>query len=1151
MALPGQTFTNGVSNFIFGQNAPPNYTTNTFENTPAIQNLVKQAGITLMRVAINDGAADSEINARAQACANAGCAMLVILPHNDLTFNQHMVTLLGNRCNLYELSNEPDLNNITWQQYLSYWNNQIPALRQINPNAAFGGPALGVFSNVSSYLVPWLNGCKTSGVLPDFVSYHEYPCYQISQSACQPKGPNIGNDGASLRTTVTNTLGHAVPIACTEWNIDPTSNPPAYTTQSSFVQPWFQAAYQSFVTNKIDIACCFDVGMGDSYRDMISTSTFQPQADYQPIQAAIQQYLGSGSSGGGGGGGGGGPNPLLVGPDTPIGICQGTKNNAAIPSQFLTDMQAMHVSWLRWQPYANAIETSQGSYNWGALDGNVQACNKAGINLILTVLFPPSWGSSGGVPTPQWTLKFAQAMASRYDGTHGFGKIQGIELGNEDYGFPDDPTSLANTMNYCYPVLKKAYPNLIVGPGAALHRSTSKIQSWFRTLWAKAAGNFDYANFHYYAQNNNSSDPSVDGGSNFMSFPRLLQTMQQTASSAGHKNFPIWITETGWPVNTNYGYASNYLVSQQTQWNYLKYELDQLQGLNQPAKFFVYCLSYANSPPSSGIGTSQGMSLWQNGGPGRLIAFTGVMNYSKNWGSGSSSGGSSGGGGSGGSTTGIHDFRMRAGLRFGSANGLVDFRMRAGLRTTGMLTTRDFKMRAGIAGTTGSASISDTFLRPEQVQWGNASDGGDNWVQAGGTAAQTIVSTPGGQVVASDTFARANRSGFGPASDGETWTVQVGSGTLSISGNEGVIISTEADTDVQLGTQTLADFDLTCRMTIGNYGDIPGIQARFSMSGGNPVCYKLLWYTTKLHINKASGGVNTELASTAFGMDPLNYVWMRFAGSGTHLYGKAWKDGSAEPANWSLTLTDSSVSGPGGFALLGNTASGSSGVKFDHFQAAAYASAGQLTGATGLNTMRLGTEQLSDTELAVRFLVTQSGDIVGLTARDTSLTNFVRLRLASSQVQITEQTPSGGFAVLQSAALSISGSTLYWMKFRVQGTALSGKAWQDGQSEPDWLVSAATNDVTGPGQVGVSATLSASSDVAQFDHFTATVASTSPNPAQVTAVDFAMRAGIAPRPGVPTIDFAMRAGVADLIGEIVVTVYAAREGLILRTFPKS
>ena len=72
----------------------------------------------------------------------------------------------------------------------------------------------------------------------------------------------------------------------------------------------------------------------------------------------------------------------------------------------------------------------------------------------------------------------AQALAQRYDGNHGFGTIQGIELGGEDYDSVPNTSyvPLANTMNLCYPALKGAYPNphsRARGDGTAQHLTHS------------------------------------------------------------------------------------------------------------------------------------------------------------------------------------------------------------------------------------------------------------------------------------------------------------------------------------------------------------------------------------------------------------------------------------------------------------------------------------------------------------------------------------------------------------------------------------------------------------------------------------------------------------------------------------------------------
>lgn len=726
--LPGQkilTGPNGLqfSNFLFGSNMSQDFAANTSRNTPAIQKQIKAGNFQLMRCAIPAGSTNAYIDLTANACQAMGCAMLVILIHNNLAWNQSLVSYLGNRCLLYEFGNEPDLYPITGTQYLAFWNSQIPSLRSINPNAAFIGPVLGVFANLTSFCTPWLQGTLAAGTVADGFSYHVYPCTgDSSQSDCATKSTNYSKCFGQVDALVKSILGHSLPQCMTEWNIDASAPPQPYTQDPAFAGTWVTQALNNMAQAGFAMACQWDAagGAAGGQDDMISTqSPYSPQVEYQPIVNVISQYMGSPT------------NSRLVGPDTPVGITQGTKTNSALDPNFLSDMKTMGLRWLRWQPYANAIELSKGVYTWGNLDSVVKACNSAGVNLILTVLFPPAWGLlPNGVPSPSWTQAFATAMATRYDGNHGFGIIQGIELGNEDYGFPDDPTDLCNTMNLCYKPLKNAYPTLTIGPGAALHRNTSLITTWFQTLWSKSAGNFDYANFHYYTENNSSPDPSI-GGSTFSSYPQMLTIMQNAASSAGAPNFPIWITETGFPINSNGGFTAPYIVDQATQWNYIKYELDQSKALNQPAKVFLYTLSYLNTPPSQGVGNSHGMSLYQgiHGQPGSFAttAYTSLESYPENWGGGSNPG----------TTQRVKDAMMRVRIKMGSGTNTFDVLCRAGIRLPTNLDTKDVMCRANITG-----AASDTFQRAVGPSWGNASDG-ENWVQASGTATQSIVYSSG------------------------------------------------------------------------------------------------------------------------------------------------------------------------------------------------------------------------------------------------------------------------------------------------------------------------------------------------------------------------------------------------------------------------
>ncbi len=186
-----------------------------------------------------------------------------------------------------------------------------------------------------------------------------------------------------------------------------------------------------------------------------------------------------------------------------------------------------------------------------------------------------------------------------------------------------------------------------------------------------------------------------------------------------------------------------------------------------------------------------------------------------------------------------------------------------------------------------------------------------------------------------DSFTRANQSGFGTASDGETWTAS--GGTLSIASNKGVIVSDGADAHIQLGSQTGTNMIVQCLLSINNANDICGVEARFTAASGTS-CYKLLFYGADVHINKSVTGSGTNLANNGGFTMTLNTLYVfKISCVGTAIKGKVWANGTGEPG-WLMSVTDSSVAS-GGFALLGQTNGGSTGVQCSNFLAT---SAGSL-----------------------------------------------------------------------------------------------------------------------------------------------------------------------------------------------------------------
>jgi hypothetical protein len=301
--LPGQqiiTSSTGVqvSSYLWGSNVPPDYNSKNARNTAQIQALIKQAGFTLLRCAITANSSDSYIDQTAQACSNMGCAMLVILDFSKgIAWCQHLVQYLGSRCLLYEFRNEPDLGIASWSQYLSDWNSVIPVLRKLNPSAAFIGPTLGVYANVGSYLTPWLQGCVKSGVMPDGISFHNYPCTGTPDSAtCSTKSDRLGVSATKLDAVVQQIVGHSLPLCLTEWHINANPSSEPYMSDAAFIAKWTKEAIDGMVAANVAMACQFDAGSGaaSGKLDLVSTSNFQPGAMYGAMRERIAFYMGAG-----------------------------------------------------------------------------------------------------------------------------------------------------------------------------------------------------------------------------------------------------------------------------------------------------------------------------------------------------------------------------------------------------------------------------------------------------------------------------------------------------------------------------------------------------------------------------------------------------------------------------------------------------------------------------------------------------------------------------------------------------------------------------------------------------------------------------------------------------------------------------------------
>jgi len=248
LSLPGEeAWHGGVSSLLFGINQSFDWAGSNLENTTAAQQLLKQTGFTLIRTFFSEQhqgwpvhkgpTTDGDLELRFQAIENSGAQCLGVLyvlddPQFDssLKFLDHVLTFAESskpgvvRCRLWEYGNE--YGNMT--TYLKRWNHDIPYLRARHPEARFIGPVIA--GPYVDQMQKFLDGVKASGVLPDAVSYHDYPCYKspdyldtaADAAACDAMiNPQYASTIAEFRGMISTTLGKDVPLGITEWNVSP------------------------------------------------------------------------------------------------------------------------------------------------------------------------------------------------------------------------------------------------------------------------------------------------------------------------------------------------------------------------------------------------------------------------------------------------------------------------------------------------------------------------------------------------------------------------------------------------------------------------------------------------------------------------------------------------------------------------------------------------------------------------------------------------------------------------------------------------------------------------------------------------------------------------------------------------------------------
>jgi hypothetical protein len=307
--LPGaQRWDKLTSSYVFGTNDSIEYSSPNVDTLPSVQAYLRQGGLTLMRTWAYSNYSDASIQQRIATIDNSHMKCMMMLgTTSNLSWMEHVVSMLGSSCNMYEFGNEPDQanNHTNIAQVTSQWVADVPKLRALNPHAVFGGPAVSwsaaTDSSEGSYpseMAYFLAKTAAAKVRADFISYHDYPCLKATSTAqCLTMTPPDftwnWNQVIGWEHTY---YGRIVPTGVSEYNFDPGSNNLyAWGDNGPFMRQWTTTALSAMLAIGVSFANQFTSlnYSGYGYLDMFQDSApYSPKPQYYAIAAAVKKYGG-------------------------------------------------------------------------------------------------------------------------------------------------------------------------------------------------------------------------------------------------------------------------------------------------------------------------------------------------------------------------------------------------------------------------------------------------------------------------------------------------------------------------------------------------------------------------------------------------------------------------------------------------------------------------------------------------------------------------------------------------------------------------------------------------------------------------------------------------------------------------------------------
>jgi streptogramin lyase len=175
-----------------------------------------------------------------------------------------------------------------------------------------------------------------------------------------------------------------------------------------------------------------------------------------------------------------------------------------------------------------------------------------------------------------------------------------------------------------------------------------------------------------------------------------------------------------------------------------------------------------------------------------------------------------------------------------------------------------------------------------------------------------------GSSIAQDTFVRPNQANWGTSSDGHAWGADAATNTaFSIANNAGMATNPGGVLTGTLGAVT-GDMQVVATGSVNTFsGSDYGVVARYTDPSD---WYKAYIDGTNLVIRRNVSGTNLVLAAVPFPASGGASYTVKFQAFGNWLLAKAWSASSAEPASWMISIQDSTFSsGYAGVQVYGSS----------------------------------------------------------------------------------------------------------------------------------------------------------------------------------------------------------------------------------------